>query len=72
MGQSISIVAGAALIALAILIVGHWEVIAPQAGGIGMVRLNKWTGSIDVCAIDPTTIKGNTISGAQLACKAND
>jgi UDP-N-acetylmuramyl pentapeptide phosphotransferase/UDP-N-acetylglucosamine-1-phosphate transferase len=69
MGQAISIAVGAILIAVAILLSNHWTVIAPQTGGLGIVRLNRWTGTIDVCAIDEKSIKGGTVAGAVLECE---
>ena len=68
MGRNIAIIAGAGLIALAILVSNHWLIVAPQERGLGIVRLNRWTGAIDICAINPDTIKGNNVAGAQLRC----
>jgi hypothetical protein len=69
MGRNIAIIAGAALIALAILVTNHWEIHTGSNGMAATIRLNRWTGDIDVCALD-TTVKtaGATAAGLQLRC----
>lgn len=66
MSQSHSIIIGAALIAAAILVTNHWAIVSAPNGLIA-ARLNRWTGSIEVCAIDPKTT-GAGLAGAQMAC----
>jgi len=58
------------MIAGAILIAGHWEVVRTSGELQGMVRLNRWTGSLEVCAVDMSTAKpgATTLVGAQLVC----
>jgi hypothetical protein len=67
--RCIGITASVVIAGVLILISNHWVIIAPQPGGLGIVRLNRWTGSIDICAIDGNTIKGGSVNGAQLTCK---
>jgi hypothetical protein len=70
MGTPIAIIVGAALVAAAICITGHWQMQTTNEGGISMVmRLNRWTGTIEICLLDSTTIPRDTIAGTQLACK---
>jgi hypothetical protein len=47
MSTPVSIVIGAALISVAIMVVFRWEVSGP-----GILRLDRWTGSIAVCDFD--------------------
>ena len=70
---SVAIVIGAAMIAAAILITNHWQVtyLHPE-GPISYVvlRLNRWTGVMDICDIDPHTIQADKpLVGAQFSCK---
>jgi hypothetical protein len=70
MGQSIAIVVGAALVAGAILVTNHWTINTPSDGVMTAARLNRWTGEIEVCLIDPQTMAGpNNLRGAKVACK---
>ena len=70
MGRNIAIVTGAGLIALAIMVTNHWEIIPGGANSIAAtIRLNRWTGSIDVCSLNPTSATGSTASGIQLTCE---
>ena len=71
MGRNIAIVIGAALIAGAILITNHWMIIPGGSNSIAAtVRLNRWTGSIDVCSLNAKSVTGSTASGIQLTCEA--
>jgi hypothetical protein len=54
-----------ALIAAAILITNHWEIVLQPNDLFRMVRLNRWTGAADVCWADPATIKGGSFAGAK-------
>ena len=70
MGQSIAIVVGAGLIALAIMVTNHWAIIPGGANSIAAtIRLNRWTGSIDVCSLSAKSATGSNASGLQLTCK---
>ena len=66
MVQAAAIAVGAALIALAIMLTSHWTTTTSSAGQT--FRLNRWTGSIEVCSVDPKTIIGPTFAGAKLDC----
>jgi hypothetical protein len=69
MGQIIAIVVGAGLIAGAILITNHWAIMPGGANSIAAtVRLNRWTGSIDVCSINAKSPTGSNPAGLQLTC----
>jgi hypothetical protein len=70
MGRGIAIdIAGAliALIAMMIIITGHWTIISGNSIS-ATVRLNR-TGSIDVCSINPKLVTGTNVEGLQLTCK---
>jgi hypothetical protein len=43
-----AILIGAALVAAAILVVGHWELVMRPEGAV--FRLNRWTGEVRACA----------------------
>jgi hypothetical protein len=68
MGTSISIIVGAIVIAAAILVTNHWEIVSTSGGLLVVDRLNRWTGSIEICAVDPNTIHGSEVAGARLSC----
>ncbi len=42
-----AVLAGLALVALAVLITNHWQMQAVP--GSGLFRLNRWTGEVAVC-----------------------
>jgi hypothetical protein len=51
----IAILAGAALIALAILVVFRWEIVS---GANGTLRLDRWSGRIAICGgVDKNTFE---------------
>jgi hypothetical protein len=67
MSQAVAIVFGAGLIALAIMVTHHWELIPGGANSLSAtIRLNRWTGSMDVCALDGKTL--SYASGIKLTC----
>jgi hypothetical protein len=70
MGQNIAIVAAGALIALAIMVTHHWELVPSGTNGLGAtIRLNRWTGAIDVCGIDSKSDRrSGTAAGLELRC----
>ena len=49
MSQS-AIIVGAVLIAGAILLANHWQVVENPDGSV--VRLNRWTGTVELCQKD--------------------
>jgi hypothetical protein len=70
MGQNIAVVAGAGLIAMAIMVTNHWAIIPGGQNSIAAtIRLNRWTGSIDVCSLDAKSVSGSNASGLQLTCE---
>jgi hypothetical protein len=70
MGQNISVVVGAGLIAMAIMVTNHWAIIPGGQNSIAAtIRLNRWTGSIDVCSLDAKSVSGSNASGLQLTCE---
>jgi hypothetical protein len=70
MAQSIAIVIGAGLIALAILVTNHWAIMPGGSNSIAAtIRLNRWTGAIDVCSISAKSPSGSNTAGLQLTCE---
>ena len=70
MGTPIAIVVGAGLIAGAILVANHWQAIpGTELGAMG--RLNRWTGQIELCMADTSSITNAhpTLAGVPLHCK---
>jgi hypothetical protein len=67
MGRNIVIVVGASLIAAAILIVNHWTINTTADGLTAPARPNRWTGEIQLCAVDPKTLSGGDVWGGELA-----
>ena len=49
MSSAKAIIIGAALIAVAILFVFRWQITATQ--DYGVIRLDRWTGSVTGCAV---------------------
>jgi hypothetical protein len=75
-GNPITIVAGAALIALAILVTNHWQLQSPGSSGgdiPAFLRLNRWTGTVDTCLVDPVALhealSQHPLRGVQTDCK---
>jgi hypothetical protein len=67
----LAILTGAAAIAVAILVINHWQVMpSGYQGTVPFVyRLNRWTGVVDVCTVDPNTMRNpNSFEGAQFSC----
>ena len=76
MSTPAAVIVGALMIALAILMTNHWEVMPrPQAITLQsppptVYRLNRWTGFIDMCEVDTSTMRNpNSFVGAELTCK---
>ena len=54
---------------LAILLTNHWAIIPGGANSIAAtIRLNRWTGAIDVCSINAKSPTGSNAAGHQLTC----
>jgi len=71
MGKPIAIVVGSALIAAAILITNHWQLQRAANDATGAIRLNRWTGKVEICVIEAKSIHPsdiNSLAGARLAC----
>jgi hypothetical protein len=70
MSTPCAIVIGAIIVAVAILLTNHWQ-LEPIDGG-SVYRMNRWTGEVGVCAIDPNSFSAgsNPMAGDELVCKA--
>ena len=69
MGRTIAILTGGMLIAAAILVTNHWQ-IEPDQRTATVFRLNRWTGAVDMCALDAKSFASpNSLAGAKLACE---
>jgi len=68
MDRSVAIIAGAILIAAAILITNHWQFAISSSGYGVALRLNRWTGTISICVVDAGSAKDPSLTGAVLAC----
>jgi hypothetical protein len=71
MKTSLAICVAGALIAVAILTTCHWQLLGPRlSSGESVIRLNRWTGTIDICSIDPKSeaSAGVDKAGARLTC----
>ena len=71
MKTPLAICVAGVLIAVAILTTGHWQLLGPrQSSGESVIRLNRWTGAIDICSIDPKSeaAAGADKAGARLTC----
>ena len=70
MWRSIAIVVAGGVIALAILISNHWMIIPGGSNSIAAtIRLNRWTGAIEVCSLNAKTPTGTNASGLELTCE---
>ena len=49
MGRPLAIIIGATLIAAAILATNHWQIVSTSGSAAIVDRLNRWTGSIQIC-----------------------
>jgi hypothetical protein len=63
-----AIVAGAALIAASILIVGRWEAILGAQNIASLVQLDRWTGSMRLCRIDASSVRNGDLAGMRYVC----
>jgi hypothetical protein len=70
MANGWAIIIAGVIIGASILITNHWQIMQGQ-NSFSVYRLNRWTGTIDVCVLDPTTMKNpNSFTGAEIICKA--
>jgi hypothetical protein len=70
MVQAIAIIVGAGLIAAAIMVTNHWSINTPADGVVIAARLNRWTGQIDLCSINPQSLAGTTgLAGGKVECE---
>jgi hypothetical protein len=61
---------GTAVIAAAILVTNHWQVVPTQESLVAL-RLNRWTGLVEVCMYDLGTQRDpKSLAGVELACRA--
>jgi len=65
---AVAIIAGAVMIAAAILMTNHWQFAISSSGYGVALRLNRWTGTISICVVDAGSAKDQFLTGAQLAC----
>jgi hypothetical protein len=69
MNRDLAILAAGSLVATAILITNHWEIVLQPGDLAHIVRLNRWTGAADICWPDPATIKAErSLAGAKYRC----
>jgi hypothetical protein len=70
MKTRLAICAAGAMIALTILITGHWQLLGRLSNGESVIRLNRWTGTIDICSIElkSEAAAGVDKAGARLTC----
>jgi hypothetical protein len=69
MGIPVAIIVGAALVSVAIIVTNHWQLQGSNDATMAL-RLNRWTGEIHMCMLDPKSVKANTLAGVRLACEA--
>jgi hypothetical protein len=62
-----AIVVAGGLVALAIMLTNHWT-ISTQNNIVSAARLNRWTGEIELCAVNPSTLSGSDIRGGKVEC----
>jgi len=67
MTTGLNTIVAAAIIAASILISHHFDIVA-QAGGAA-IRLNRWTGAVDVCTLEVTPSASGDVRGSQLRCE---
>jgi hypothetical protein len=67
MATPAAIIVGAMLIAGVILLTNHYDVTHATDGSEKVIRLNRWTGAIDICAKDDQAISPG--SAAAMNCE---
>jgi hypothetical protein len=69
MNISWAVLIGSALIAASVVVTNHWEVVAMNGDPVMVGRLNRWTGSLELCVSDLSTVKGaNVLRGVRMVC----
>jgi hypothetical protein len=69
MGDGVGTILGGAMIAAAILVTHHFQISVTEHGGVGQaLRLNRWTGTMEICVLDPATFNGKDLQGSELKC----
>lgn len=66
-----SIIVAGVLVAAAIGLIGRYEITPIQYDGTIPTtwRLDRWTGSVQWCSLDPETLKGaSSFAGATMSC----
>ena len=71
MGNLVAAVIAGALIAVAILITNHWQLKTSSNDLQVSLRLNRWTGQVGLCVIDPESVigSGRTLADAKIESK---
>jgi hypothetical protein len=67
MWTPISIIVGAVLIAAAMLIVNHWQLQVIDTASA--LRLNRWTGDVEIFLDNKSVPEGGSLAGAKLECR---
>jgi len=71
MGQSTAIIIGAVIVAAAIMVTNHYQLFISEHTGLGAaMRLDRWSGTIDICVTDVSTFNGKDLRGSKLTCEA--
>jgi hypothetical protein len=52
LSASAAILAAGAMIAAAIALTNRWTIVETQSGIMSMIRLDRWTGALTICALD--------------------
>jgi hypothetical protein len=69
MRTPVSIIVGSALIAAAILVTNRWAITGSPMNLAAVVRLDRWTGAAELCAIDVRAMKGTSVAGLPFECR---
>lgn len=65
---ALAIVLGSALIAASILVTHHWEIVLASDEPVLVGRLNRWTGSLELCVGDLSSVKELAGRGVRMIC----
>ena len=66
-----AVIVGSVLIAACVLATNHWEIATIPRGAdipIAVARLNRWTGSLEICVVDASALRGDTSRGVPMVC----
>lgn len=64
-GLNAAIIAGSAIVGSSIALTNHWELSPGQIIGGGAFRLNRWTGIVHLCLVDPASMRA---PGTRVTC----